>query len=253
MNYHADLFTAFLPCRRGSKRVPKKNTRPFGGDDHGLVAIKLRQLIASTQIDQILVSTDDPLIFDLCNSSEFRTESRLVMDERPPELAQCSTSTDALIDYVAKLIPQGHILWTHVTSPFLDATSYEAIIQAYWTGLSDGYDSLMTVSPFQNFLWTEKGPINYDGQKEKWPRTQTLEPLFIVNSGAFIAPASIYHKNLNRVGNNPYLYELDHFQELDIDRYPDFQFCDAIWRLKSKEKRMIDPARPDEKIIAFRP
>jgi len=237
MTKHADLFTVFLPCRRGSKRVPKKNTRPFGGEPHGLIAIKLRQLLSTNHIDQIVLSTDDPLIFDLSKTPEFRSESRLVLDERPIELAQCSTSTDALIEYVTKLIPEGHILWTHVTSPFLDRESYEAIIQSYWTCLSDGYDSLMTVSRFQNFLWTKKGPINYDGVKEKWPRTQTIEPLYIVNSGAFIASSSIYRALGNRVGKNPYLYELDHFQELDIDRYPDFEFCDAIWRFKNNPQR----------------
>ena len=55
--------TVFLPCRRGSERVPDKNTRPFGGFDHGLVELKLWQLEKACLVDNVVVSTDDAWIF----------------------------------------------------------------------------------------------------------------------------------------------------------------------------------------------
>ena len=176
MSQPSGTLTAFVPCRKGSERAPRKNTRPFGGVEDGLIGIKLRQLIKSQQIDNILISTDDPLIFELCDTTEFRSEKRIDVIERPAELASSAATTDALVRHVPEIISDGHVLWTQVTSPFIDSSLYDHIIQTYWDGLATTHDSLMTVTPLQNFLWNAAGPINYDRNVEKWPRTQTLDP-----------------------------------------------------------------------------
>ena len=221
--------TAFLPCRKGSERVVNKNIRPFGAPDNSLIKIKLRQLMGAKLIDKIVVSTDDPEILELSSGSEFKAEPRLDIVQRPGELARSATSTDDLINHVADLIPGGDILWTHVTSPFIDAALYDEIITAYRLGAKQGHDSLMTVTPLRNFLWSKEGPVNYDPAIEKWPRTQTLKPMHIVNSGAFIAPAHIYKSQNNRIGKNPVLHALDRIQELDVDWMEDFELCERIW------------------------
>ena len=49
----------FLPCRRGSQRVPHKNTKPIGRFANGLLELKLLQLSSTREIDRIFVSSDD--------------------------------------------------------------------------------------------------------------------------------------------------------------------------------------------------
>ena len=49
---------------------------------------------------------------------------------RPDELASMA-STDDLIKYVPEIMPDGHILWTHVTSPFIGPDVYYQIIDTY--------------------------------------------------------------------------------------------------------------------------
>ena len=39
------MITAFIPCRAGSERIAKKNTKLFAGKEGGLLAIKLEQLL----------------------------------------------------------------------------------------------------------------------------------------------------------------------------------------------------------------
>ena len=34
------MITAFLPCRKGSQRIPDKNVKPFAGIEGGLLKIK---------------------------------------------------------------------------------------------------------------------------------------------------------------------------------------------------------------------
>lgn len=220
--------TAFLPCRAGSERVPNKNLRPFDSYQHGLIEIKLSQLIACEAIDKIILSTNDHEIILYASSLE---SPKLAIYRRPDALASSTTSTDALIAHALELIPSGHILWTHVTSPFVNTILYNDIVQSYAHALSHGHDSLMTTTPFHGFLWDNKGPLNYDRNIEKWPRTQTLSPLHEVNSAAFLASSAIYRQNLDRIGNHPYFYQLDRLSGHDIDWHEDFVLAEQLLSL----------------------
>ena len=62
----ADRVAVFLPCRAGSKRVVDKNHKPFGGYEHGLIEIKLKQLLSVESISKIYVSTNDKGNIRLC-------------------------------------------------------------------------------------------------------------------------------------------------------------------------------------------
>ena len=87
----------------------------------------------------------------------------------------------------------------------------------------------MTVSKIKKFIWNNREPLNYDRNIEKWPRTQTLKTLWEVNSGAFLASKDIYKKRKDRIGNIPYLYELNNEIAFDIDWLSDFKIAEAIY------------------------
>jgi len=215
----------FLPMRAGSERVPKKNIRNFANVEGGLCKIKLEQLITCDAVDEIFVSTDDAKVFEICRSMNSR---KIKLLERPKELALSSTSTDELIKYVTEIIPDGHILWTHVTSPFINSRLYAEIIEEYFKKLPK-FDSLMTVTKIQKFIWNESEPLNYNRATEKWPRTQTIKPIWEVNSGAFIASREIYEMYEDRIGSKPYLLEMDENDAFDIDWMSDFEIAEAFY------------------------
>ena len=217
--------TCFLPCRQGSQRVPKKNIKPFAGFDNGLIEIKLKQLLSSKRIDEIVLSTND---FEIIEFAQSVQDKRLVVHKRDEELALSSTSTDELVAHAASLVSEGHILWTHVTSPFINADQYDDIVDIYFKQLEFGFDSLMTTSKIYGFLWKNGVPLNYDRAKEKWPRTQTLEPIHEVNSGAFIAPLSVYKELDDRIGESVYLHPLDKLVSHDIDWMEDFIIAESL-------------------------
>lgn len=225
--------SAFLPCRAGSERVPHKNTRSFAGIEGGLLRIKLDQLIACKEIDTIVLSTNDDEVIHIAESL---SNAKILIDRRPEHLATSSASTDNLVKYVPQIITEGAVLWTHVTSPFIDAELYAKAISKYKEVLSGAdSDSLMSVMALRTFIWNKSGAVNYDRQKEKWPRTQTIEPLFEVDSGIFLADISVY-KNLNdRIGQKPYLFENSDIAAFDIDWEDDFFIAEAIYKqLKNK-------------------
>jgi CMP-N-acetylneuraminic acid synthetase len=216
---------AFLPMRKGSQRVKNKNIKDFSNIPGGLTYVKISQLLKSKRIAKIIVSTNDEEVKIIAKS--FNSD-HIIIDDRPEELASSSTSTDDLVRYVPSIVKTGTVLWTHVTSPFVDESIYDSMIGKYFENISD-YDSLMSVTKMQKFLWKNEKPINYDKLKEKWPRTQTLEPIYEVNSGAFIADIEVYKNIHDRVGEKPFLYELSETKAFDIDWEDDFEIAEILW------------------------
>lgn len=215
----------FLPCRKGSQRIPNKNIKKFLNYNHGLIELKLKQLLQCKSIDKIILSTDDEEILDFANR---KGEERIVTHQRESYLSSSQTSTDQLVGHALDLIPEGHILWTHVTSPFINSDIYELIINTYINKLNEGYDSLMTTTEIHGFIWKEGKPINYDPSIEKWPRTQTLLPVHEVNSGAFMASSEVYKAINDRIGKKPYLYGMNKLIGHDIDWPEDFVIAEVL-------------------------
>jgi CMP-N-acetylneuraminic acid synthetase len=220
------MITAFLPCRLGSQRVPDKNIRIFSGIEGGLLKIKLDQLVNTKKIDNIVVSSNDPRVLEFASKYN---ENRFVVDERPDYLGSNTTTTDELINYVPSIITEGHVLWTHVTSPFLNENDYQKIIESYFNKLDYGYDSLMTVLKLQCFIWDKTKPISYSRSELKWPMTQNIKPLFEVDSGVFLSSINNYKEIGDRIGKKPFLYEQDKSKSIDIDWPEDFVLAEKLW------------------------
>ena len=216
----------FLPCRKGSERIPNKNTKDFAGVKGGLLKIKLDQLINVSAVESITVSSNDYMVLDFANKYN---DSRIRIDERPEHLGNSSTSTDDLIKYVPTIIPEGHVLWTHVTSPFLNEIGYESIIKRYYQDLKNGYDSLMTVKELRGFIWNKDQPISYNRNIEKWPRTQTIESLYEVDSAVFVNSVDQYRAMSDRIGSKPSMYIQDVKSSIDIDWPEDFSYAESVW------------------------
>lgn len=137
--------------RKGSQRIKNKNIKKFANIKKGLTFIKISQLLKVKEIDKIIVSTDDKKVIDIALSFDSK---KIHIDKRPKELATSSTSTDELIKYVPKIIKKGIVIWTHVTSPFIDEKIYSKMIKTYLDNKNN--DSLMSVTKIQKFLWDKK-------------------------------------------------------------------------------------------------
>jgi CMP-N-acetylneuraminic acid synthetase len=218
--------TALVPCRAGSQRVPDKNTRPFASSS--LLQIKLEQLSLVPAISKVIVSTDDPIVVEVCKDYG---GSKVEIHERDPDLATSQTTTDELCTYFADALDFDHLLWTHVTSPFVTKQVYEEAISQYFTGLTEGKDSLIGVKKTQEFVWRpDLTAVNYDIESQgMWPRTQTIEPLYIVNSAIFLTSQSIMKKYRNRIGVTPIIYEMGELASFDVDWEEDFKVAETIW------------------------
>ena len=220
----------FLPCRGGSERIPNKNVRPFCNLKNGLIELKLRQLSKLKVADFILVSSNEETVLDLAWDLKKKLGEFVRVHQRDDSLCSSTTTTDELIIHAGEVMDSDIILWTHVTSPFFNQRSYERILESYFKALKNGYDSLMMVNQITGFVWDGAGPINYDRSIRKWPFTQSLESLFEVNSGCFVAHSDTYIKYGDRIGENPSFHVVDFLEGFEIDYPYQFEMAETLYK-----------------------
>ncbi|MCT1526944.1 acylneuraminate cytidylyltransferase family protein [Sphingobacterium hotanense] len=218
----------FLPTRRNSERVANKNTRNFAGIEGGLLRVKLDQLLSVPEIP-IYLSTNDPESIAIAGGYD---NPRIKIIERPEKLCLSTTNLQDLIDYVPSIIEESHIMWVHVTSPMVDSNDYQIAISHYFENLSSGsFDSLMSVVKLQEYFWSKElnNLINHDRSKIKWPRTQDLNALYEINHAIFLSSKENYLTFHDRIGEFPFLFEMNKMKSIDIDWEDDFKLAEFIY------------------------
>lgn len=222
-----DKISFFLPTRKGSERVINKNTRPFAGIEGGLVENKIKQILATKRIDEIIFSSNDEKCLEV--AQKYASDSRMKIVERPEELCLSSTNLQDLICYVPTITDADHILWGHVTTPLAGAEEYDKAIEKYLYNLSAGYDSLVGVTELKNFLLNKEGQVINNTTDIPWPRTQDLEVLYEINHTIFLAKRDVYIEQKNRLGKKVLLHVMDEICSKDIDWEDDFRIAEIMY------------------------
>ena len=225
----------FLPTRSGSQRVPHKNTRNFAGIEGGLTQLKLLQLINTRNIDEIILSTNDDECISIAENL-LPSCKRLRIAKRPDKLCMSSTNLQDLIEYVPSITDAKHILWGHVTTPFVGSDDYDQAIEIYLDQLKKGFDSLMGVQEIQNYIYSSDFKLMNNSTKLPWPRTQDLDILHELNHSIFIASRDVYIKYSNRHGKSPFFLKMNKLKSLDIDSMEDFSITEMIYKQQLLEK-----------------
>ncbi|RHE95162.1 cytidylyltransferase domain-containing protein [Bacteroides intestinalis] len=226
----ADKVTFFLPTRKGSERVKNKNTRTFAGIEGGILKIKIGQLLQVERVSSIVISTNDLETIAVAKSFN---NNRIKIVERPDNLCMSSTVIEDFINYIPSIIDTEHIFWVHATAPFADIDILNSALDCYEENVikNSTFDSLLSVTKIQQFLWSKENNIciNHDRSIVKWPRTQDLKPLYEINHAFYINSKENYYKYRDRIGELPFLYELDKIHSFDIDWEDDFKLAEMIY------------------------
>lgn len=225
-------FSIFMPMRSGSTRAPKKNTRPFLKTGESLFQLKMKSIVKlceSSEVVEVIISSNDEEI--LLQAEPF-VSNKIKIDVRPEDLCLSTTKVNDLIGYVPKITTGDHILWLHVTSPFVGFEVYRNAIDQYKKSViqSVSNDSLMSVNKLQQFIWSakDKKVINVDRELNPWPNTQDLDPLYEINHAFYISSRDNYLALNDRIGKDPYLYICDGLEKIDIDWEYDFKLAQNI-------------------------
>lgn len=214
-------YSAFLPIKNESKRLPHKNFLPIAGKP--LFMWILDTLNSVQEIDEIFIDTDSDFLLNEFDISKY---PKITLHERPVELRPGETSMNAILNYCIPLLKNRDIIQTHVTNPLLKSTTLSEAIKAYEHGIKNGRDSLFTVTNWYKRFYFKGNPVNHD-PKVLIP-TQDLEPLLEENSVLYIFTKDSFQKNQLRIGENPVLFPMNMLEAVDIDYREEFVMAEAL-------------------------
>ena len=233
-------FTALIPVKGDSSRLPGKNRLPFG--DCNLLERKIRQLKKVLEIDEIVVSSESKEMLDIA-----KKEGATPM-LRPMQYADESLPIGEFVTWLGKELTGDHIIWACVTSPLVDEKLYERAINEYRQKLKEGYDSLVTVIGFQHYLMNDDGPFNFS-RGRKHPNSQNLPKLYLFTNGIQITPREKYVEWGDRIGEHPYLMEVTKRESIDIDDIYDYANALMMADMPDKFESIEDAMKMNEHLF----
>jgi CMP-N-acetylneuraminic acid synthetase len=212
--------------RHHSQRVPGKNYRLLDG--RPLYQHIIGTLTKVKEINQIVVDTDSPEVI------QGITESfpQVKVLERPKELRADNVPMNEILMYDVSQFPSDLYLQTHSTNPLVRPETFSRAIETL-SDLYPSYDSLFAVTRLQTRLWDGLGrAINHN--PNILLQTQELPPVFEENSCMYLFTGEILARKRNRLGDRPYLFEIERDEAWDIDEEIDFRLVEIMIQAQKK-------------------
>jgi CMP-N,N'-diacetyllegionaminic acid synthase len=219
---------AVIPARKGSKRLPGKNWRLFGGKP--LVLWTIEAATRSSRLTQVLLSTDSPVIADLARGAGLD-----VPFLRPSSLATDSAKTVDVVkhsvDFVETRGPKvSSIVTLQPTSPLRSTTDIDAAIDVH---LQDTTRSVVSVSPVHPSagLWMFIEGDTLVPVTGSWPKVGNREAreAYALNGAIFVTPRKVLEAG-DLVGPRPRPYIMPRERSVDIDDELDWQIAETLIR-----------------------
>lgn len=211
-------FTALVPLKGHSERVPNKNIRSLGG--RPLFAHILQTLSNAPWISEIIVNTDS----DHISQAVLKLFPRIIINPRDPSILGDHITMNTIIPWDLKIAKNENILQTHATNPFVTLESLEKARDLF---LQRQGDSVFSVNKFQSRFYDENfKPINHD--LKKLIPTQDLPEWYEENSCFYFFSKKSFEQTKNRIGNSPKAFVLPKYEAIDIDTEDDFLLAEKL-------------------------
>ena len=157
---------AVIPVRSGSKRLPKKNYKPF--NSRNLAEIARDKCLAAGIFDKVIISSDDLFFEKLVNCSEVQ------FLKRSEDLADDDATTDIVVDFFFNEFSSCEsILWVNSVSPLQPMQDIKNC------GLrlnKPDVDCVMAVNTLYQHCCIENKPLNFNPYNP-FEKTQDLKPI----------------------------------------------------------------------------
>lgn len=221
---------AVIPARGGSKRIPRKNVKPFNGKP--AIAYPIEAAFASGCFDRVIVSTDDDEIAEVAERHGAQVPFR-----RPAELADDHATTIAVIQHaIAEMGSQGTptqwVCCIYATALFLQPDD----LRCGWRLLQEqGADYAFSVTsyafPIQRALRvTPEGRIGMFQPEQLMTRSQDLEPAYHDAGQFYWGSARAFTDGLPIFSNASVPVVLPRYRVQDIDTPEDWLQAELMHR-----------------------
>ena len=223
---------AIIPARGGSKRIPRKNIKPFMSKP--IIAYSIEAACQSGLFEEVMVSTDDEEIAEIA-----RQYGANVPFMRSAETSNDYASTaDVLFEVLNKYKGQGQefdtICCIYATAPFVTSGR---LAEAY-SKLSDTIDSVFTCVaysyPVQRSLHIVDGKISMVHPEYLSARSQDLEPIYHDAGQFYVAKTASFVREKTFWGTNTAGLVLSELEVQDLDTQTDWELAEMKYGLLHK-------------------
>jgi pseudaminic acid cytidylyltransferase len=228
---------AVIPARGGSKRIPRKNIRPFSGKP--MIAWSIEAALASGLFDRIIVTTDDDEIARV--AEEYGAEAPF---RRPAELADDHTPTVPVVAHAVEW--QGvhgpapaQVCCIYATAPFIRAEDIRRGFDLLRGTVCDYAFSVTGYAfPIQRALRvTSAGRVAMFQPEHFLTRSQDLEQAYHDAAQFYWGSATAWLARRPLFGENSTPVVLPRHRVQDIDTPEDWECAELMFdSLKSSEK-----------------
>lgn len=116
------------------------------------------------------------------------------------------------------------IVLIHPKCPFIKPQTIQECIEKVAT---HEFDSAFVANLVQKYTWFKGKRLNYSKDADT-PSLLDIEPVLIEASSVYVFTRALFNKCRNRIGPNPYIREISHFEGFEIDREDDFEIAELI-------------------------
>ncbi|MDT9547236.1 MAG: acylneuraminate cytidylyltransferase family protein [Chlorobium sp.] len=222
---------AVIPARGGSVGLKHKNIYPVAGKP--LLAWTILQAKASSLVERVLVSTDDPAIAAVAEA--YGAE----VIRRPAGISGNSASSESAILHTLDVLaaqgdePPVRIVFLQATSPLRRPGDIDHALQQFER---EGADSLISVTKADDMtLWEQKtgewSSVNFDWRSRGM--RQERQEQFIENGSIYIFRPSLLRQTGNRIGGKLTAYQMEFWQTWEIDTLEEIELIEFFMHKKN--------------------
>lgn len=168
---------AIIPARGGSKRIPKKNIKPFLGQP--IIKYSIDAALDCQLFDEVMVSTDDQEIAELSRKLGARVPFMRSKENADDYAGTADVIEEVLKDYLKRGYSFNYACCIYPTAPFVTA---EKLKEGYNLLIESEADTLTPVAkfsyPIQRAFKIEEGKLARMWPEYEQSRSQDLEPAY---------------------------------------------------------------------------
>ncbi|GAB3960889.1 pseudaminic acid cytidylyltransferase [Spirosoma harenae] len=226
---------AIITARGGSKRIPRKNIRPFLGKP--IIAYVIKAALASGLFDEVMVSTDDEEIAAIS-----RQYGALVPFLRQPQTSDdYAITADVLQEVLDQYGQQGRFFeyacCLYPTAPFIKP---DLLKRAFSTLNQKSFDTVYPAQPFsfpiQRAIRLRDSSVEWFQPEHALTRSQDLEPAYHDAGQFYFFRVANFQQKRRLITDNSGAIVISEMDAHDIDNEIDWQVAELKYKVMSDER-----------------
>lgn len=224
---------AIITARGGSKRIPRKNIRPFLGKP--IIAYVIEAALQSGLFSEVMVSTDDAEIAEIA-----RQYGASVPFLRTTETADDYATTAAVLSEVLSQYEQqgkqfDYACCLYPTAPFVTP---KLLMRAFSTLTEKQFDTVYPVQPFsfpiQRAVFLRDSTVQWFQPEHALTRSQDLEPAYHDAGQFYFFNVNTFQQSHRLITANSGGIVISEMAAHDIDNETDWQVAEFKFQLRVK-------------------